>query len=78
VARDDCFFLLNCTECDDILRLDEAVKRSCMCKKSTATYDARGKIMTEGPVRLISITYEDYDSAAPGEAKKWRVAPRSG
>ncbi len=73
MAREATFFLLNCRDCDDILRLEDGLRRPCMCGHSTAAFDSRGKVMVSGNARLIEISYEDYDSAAPGEPKRWKV-----
>jgi hypothetical protein len=64
--------LLNCTSCDDILRLDEDHVRPCFCGKATARF-VQGKWLTSGPSRLLHIAYEDYDGAVPGLPRTWRV-----
>jgi hypothetical protein len=64
--------LLNCTSCDDILRLDEDQPRPCLCGKATARL-VSGKWLTSGPSRLLRISFEDYDGAVRGLARTWRV-----
>lgn len=66
--------LLNCRSCDDILRMDEEFQRPCMCGKSTARF-VSGKWMVSGPTRMISISFEQYDGAAPGLSRTWMVLP---
>ena len=64
--------LLNCRECDDILRLHEEQPRTCFCGKSAGRFD--GKVfVVSGLARLLEISIEEYDRAAPGEDRKWRV-----
>lgn len=68
--------LLNCTTCDDILRLDEDHARSCLCGSASASWDRLGKRWAiTGPGRILRIAFEEYDGAAPGVPKRWDVAP---
>lgn len=64
--------MLNCLNCDDVLRLVEA-ERKCECGKSSGSCSARGAIATSGPVRVLQIPWEHYDRARPGEDQSWFV-----
>lgn len=71
-SRHEPIVLLNCRECDDILRITEGHARTCECGKSAARF-AAGTLLRTGPSRVIEIDIEEYDGAAPGEDRKWRV-----
>lgn len=71
-SRSQSILLLNCRNCDDILRLNDDVARSCLCGQSKATIED-GEVVTTGPSRIFEIDYEQYDGAAPGENKIWRT-----
>lgn len=64
--------LLNCRHCEDILRLQEDLSRTCFCGKSAGRFIGK-EFVISGPSRMIEIDIEEYDGAAPGEARKWRV-----
>lgn len=67
--------LLNCTECDDIVCIQDERTRSCLCGKSQAHWDSsKHSHQVTGPHRVIVIPWEEYDSALPGEAKTWFVS----
>lgn len=62
--------LLNCKSCDDIVRVDD-LSRPCHCGKSSVRFDAQGTPELSGQGRLMTIPFEDYDGAIPGETKTW-------
>jgi len=66
--------LFNCRACDDIQAALEEVPRTCFCGKSACRFDGKTKtFVVSGPVRIIEIEIEEYDRAAPGEDRKWRL-----
>lgn len=66
--------LFNCRACDDIQAALEEQARTCFCGKSACRYDAKAKVfVVSGSARLLEIPIEEYDRAAPGEDRKWRV-----
>jgi hypothetical protein len=71
-SADRAILLLNCRSCDDILRVDEHHPRVCMCGKSTARR-VHDDWICSGPSRLLSITFEEYDGAAPGIYRRWKA-----
>jgi len=64
--------LLNCRTCDDILRLDEDHVRACLCGGATARF-VKGAWVLSGNSRLLSIPFEQYDGAAKGLLRTWKV-----
>ena len=66
--------LFNCRACDDIQAMLEERPRTCFCGKSAARFDGKEYLLS-GPVRVIEIEIEEYDRAAPGENRKWRLKP---
>ena len=67
--------LFNCRECDDLQRLHEEARRSCLCGKSSGSIGPHGEPVVVGPARIIEIPIEEYDGAGPGDEKKWIVRP---
>jgi len=65
--------LLNCRQCDDILKLVDTGTRACECARSSGTLRA-GVAQTEGPCRVLAIDWEQYDGAAPRQPRTWCVA----
>jgi hypothetical protein len=66
--------LLNCRACDDIVCIQDDRTRACLCGTSMATWNERTKTHDIcGTFRIIEIPWEEYDSALPGEPKKWFV-----
>ena len=70
--KSDGILLLNCRSCEDIQRLDEDHPRPCFCGKSAARF-VGGKWITSGSCRILKISFEEYDGAAPGLVRKWEV-----
>jgi len=65
--------LLNCRQCDDIVRLLEEMPRTCFCGKSAGRFTGKEFVLS-GPCRTLLIELEEYDGAAPGKPRKWTVA----
>jgi hypothetical protein len=66
--------LFNCRACDDIQAALEEAPRTCFCGKSACRFDVKlGEFRVSGQARLFEIDIEEYDRAAPGEDRKWRV-----
>ena len=69
--------LLNCTQCDDLLKLVDRV-RTCECGRSSGHLTPPRPPVVTGPARLIEIPWEQYDLASGGHWQRWRlVLPRS-
>lgn len=66
--------LLNCRECEDILRGLEERPRACACGKSAIRFTKTGFVLS-GPCRALTIENEEYDGAAPGEKRTFKVEP---
>jgi len=64
-------FLLNCRRCDDVLKLTELRQRVCECGQTHGIM-VGDQADTNGG-RLIELSWEEYDLAAPGETLKCRV-----
>jgi hypothetical protein len=67
--------LLNCTHCDDLVALTDK-PRSCVCGRSTGRMEGSQSPVISGTARLAEIPWEDYDGAASGEWRRWRLLPR--
>lgn len=65
--------ILNCRECDDMLRVLEEMPRTCFCGKSAARFTGK-EFQFSGPCRALLIDIEEYDGSAPGKTSKWTVA----
>lgn len=82
-------YLLNCTACDDILRIGDKVRR-CECGRCGAWQGMKmpdasftrlqppGAAPNEalwltGAWRVIRIPWEEYDGAAQGSRRSWSV-----
>lgn len=67
-------YLLNCRNCDDVLRLGPHVRR-CDCGQTSGHLDGtRIPPIVEGfHARVLKIDWEQYDSAVPGETRRWQV-----
>ncbi len=65
-------WLLNCTRCDDVQRIVER-QRGCECDSVHAMLDIHGKPHLIGPGRILTIPWEAYDGAAPGDQRTWTV-----
>jgi len=66
--------LLNCTLCDDVIRVT-TILRHCECQASSAIEGPDG-IKKDGPCRLLGIPWEEYDGAYPGAVRKFHVLPK--
>ena len=64
--------LLNCRVCDDILRAHDDMPRSCLCGASR-TETVNEELRFIGHCRVLEIEVEQYDGAAPGQDRTWRV-----
>lgn len=64
--------LLNCRECEDILRVHEEMPRTCLCGKSAARFSGKAFVFS-GPARILLIDTEEYDGAVPGKPSKWTI-----
>lgn len=66
--------LLNCRACDDIVCIQDERTRACLCGHSVARWNFQTRQHDlSGPFRILEIPWEEYDSALPGEPKKWSV-----
>ncbi len=66
--------LLNCSHCDDVIRLIET-ERSCGCGLSRGW--STGDVTRTSPsARIIVISWEAYDGIAEGESRLFTVLPR--
>jgi hypothetical protein len=68
--------LLNCTRCDDVLKLVDTV-RICECGGARGKIDAKGDPEALGSCRVLSITWEAYDGIQEGEPRPFTVLPRA-
>lgn len=67
--------LLNCTRCDDILKLVDLRERRCECGACIGAVDKQEAVTATGPVRVLEIPWTEYDQAMPGDWRRWRVQP---
>jgi len=57
--------LLNCTHCDDVLKLvDQA--RSCECGRSRGAMQSDNRPSVTGPARVFTVAWEFYDGLCEG------------
>jgi hypothetical protein len=68
--------LLNCRECDDVVKLVDKV-RSCECGRCTGVLDTNEiTIVVTGPARVFEIPWFEYDQAdVPRDRRGWIVVP---
>jgi hypothetical protein len=68
--------LLNCKNCDDVLKLTDFRTRTCECGACTGTVDAKETAATTGPARVFDLPWSEYDQAADSAWHKWRLASK--
>ena len=69
--------LLNCTRCDDVVKLVETL-RSCECECSSGKTEFGGtEVHLTGPARVLTIDWEVYDGLAEGNERPFGVLPRA-
>jgi len=66
--------LLNCTACQDIVRLFED-SRSCRCGRSRGQYTNLRNVAFSGPARIVGIQSLDYHRARYGQEYPWHLIP---
>jgi hypothetical protein len=67
--------LLNCTRCDDVVKLVEKERR-CECGLTTG-WHTDDQLVTGGPHRVLTIDWEVYDGFVEGGAGKIGVRPQA-
>lgn len=69
--------LLNCTRCDDVVKLVDGAKRFCECGLSGGFIDGEGTLAVVGPCRVLTIDWEVYDGLTEGIARPFGVLPKA-
>lgn len=67
--------LLNCTHCDDVVKLVDK-ERICECGMSRGS-DSGAEVRVSGPARVLAIEWEVYDGLAEGIERPFRVLPKA-
>jgi hypothetical protein len=68
--------LLNCTRCDDVVKLVEKV-RICECGGTRGKVDEDGNVEALGSPRVLSIAWRVYDGLGDGGQGAMDVLPRA-
>jgi len=68
--------LLNCTRCDDVVKLVETV-RICECGATRGKVSDHGDVEALGSPRVLSIDWEAYDGLVEGSEGTIGVLPRA-
>ena len=68
--------LLNCTRCDDVVKLVDK-ERACECGLSRGRVLEDSCVELHGPARILIIAWEDYDGLAEGIERLFGVLARS-
>jgi hypothetical protein len=66
--------LLNCTACQDIVRLFPE-RRSCQCGRSSGQYTNLRHVTFSGPGRILGLKSLDYHRAQLGREYTWWLIP---
>lgn len=69
--------LMNCTRCDDVVKLVET-PRQCECGMSSGyVYPDDSGVSIFGPARVLTIAWEVYDGLGEGSQGRIGVLPRA-